>query len=465
MKLSIRIRITLLIALVFFCVLVFFLTVGGIALYIRLNEELNSSLKIEKKYVIEMLERDFSDLFTVTGETRKILEEHFIEDINEIVGFKRQFVLVSLESNQAQLIYTNTHSKSILSQLPRGFLSQGEGFYNRQLDNRRYRVIISKEAWGTLAIGLENRTFYEVIDEVGNILIVGVPLTLLLVLIGGWFLARIVMRPVVSAARTADNITLTRLEERLPEYTGKDEFGILVTTLNRMIARIEDGVKQIRQFTQDAAHELRTPLTIQRGELELLYEQETLSDDIRAAVQKSLERAITMSKIVDNLMLLAQSDAGSYPIQKQKFHLDEVLQETVEDAQNLTEDGSVKILLNKCSPVEYFGDEHLIRRLLLNISDNALKYTCEGQIEFGLKLMPGAVKISISDTGIGIPEEDLPLIFNRFYRADKSHNNANSGNGLGLAICKWIVDAHNGEINIESIPGKGTVVKILLPQR
>jgi len=463
MKLSIRIRLTLLIGFIFFCVLVFLLAAGGLALYIRLNDELDRSLKIEKKFVTEMLETDFRDLFTATGESRKILEQSFVEDLNEIVGFSRQFVIVSLESNQARLIYTNSRQENVLSQLPRRFLSRTEGIYNQLLNRRRYRVIISKQSWGTLAIGLENRTFYEVIDGVAEILVVGVPLTFLLVLIGGWLLARLVMKPVVSTARTADNITLTNLEKRLPEYKGHDEFGILVTTLNHMIARIEEGVKQIRQFTQDAAHELRTPLTIQRGELELLYEQENLAEEARTAVQKTLDRAISMNKIIENLMLLAQSDTDSYPIQKNKFRLDEVLSETVEDAQNLSEKGAVKIRLNKGVPVEFIGDEHLIRRLLLNITDNALKYTHNGEIEFGLKPLPDMVEISIRDTGIGIPEEDLPHVFDRFYRVDKSRNTANRGSGLGLAISKWIVEAHNGEINIESIRGKGTVVKIRLP--
>ena len=463
MKFSIRIRLALLIAFVFFGVLVFLLAAGSLALYLKLNEELDRALRMEEKFVAQMLESDFRDLITATGESQKSLGQSFIEDLNEIVGFSRQFVIVSLESNQARLIYTNTHHGNVLSQLPKGFISLSEGIYNQSYNDRTYRVLISKQPWGTLAIGLENHIFFEVMDGVGEILVVGAPLTLLLVLIGGWFLARLVMKPVVSTAKIADNITLTNLEKRLPEYKGHDEFGILVSTLNRMIGRIEEGVKQIRQFSQDAAHELRTPLTIQRGELELLYERENLPEEVRPAVQKSLDRAIAMNKIIESLMLLAQSDTNSYPIQKNKFRLDGVLLETVEDAKNLSEKGDVKVHIDECTPVEFVGDEYLIRRLLLNITDNALKHTHNGEIEFGLKSFSEGVEISIGDTGIGIPEEDLPHIFDRFYRVDKSRKETNRGSGLGLAISKWIVEAHNGKINIESALGKGTVVKIRLP--
>jgi signal transduction histidine kinase len=460
MKFSIRIRLTLLIGSVFLFVLILLLASGGLALYLKSNEELDLVLGVEERFLSEMLEADFGDLLTSPAEAQKALEQDLAEELNEIVGFRPQFVIVMLGPRQAKVVYTNSRDKDVLSELPKEFLSHREGIYNHHYDDRTYRILVSKQAWGTLAIGLENRIFYEVMEGVWEILAVGAPVTLLIVLVGGWLLARLVMKPVVSTANIAAKITLTNLEKRLPEYKGGDEFGILVSTLNNLIARIEEGVKQIRQFTQDAAHELRTPLTIQRGELELLYEQENLPEEVHSAVQKSLDRAISMNKIIENLMLLSQSDANNYPIRKRKFRLDEVLSETVEDAQNLSEKKNVNIALKKDDPVEFLGDEHLIRRLLLNITDNALKYTREGEIEFALESYPDEIQLTIRDTGIGIPEEDLPQIFDRFYRVDKSRNVAIKGSGLGLAISKWIVEAHNGEISIESTPGKGTLVRI-----
>ena len=462
MTLSIRTRLTVLIALVFFSVLLIIMAGGIFALYIGLVDELDSTLNIERKILIETLKSDFGNLLDVTDTDPRNPEDDLVVDIDEMVQYKREFIIVSINTPEKPRIFTDTRHKNILARLPESLLLQ-EGKFNHVLDGKRYRILISKPSWGMLVIGLENYTFFEVLEEIRKILIPGVPLTLLLVLAGSWFLAQFVMKPVITAAKKADKITFTNLEQRLPEYTGKDEFGSLVITLNRMIARIEAGVKQIRQFTQDAAHELRTPLTIQRGELELLYEQENLSEESRAAIQKALDRAISMGKIVNNLLLLAQSDTGGYPVQRQQFRLDEVLKETVEDAQNLTEDRPLTIKLNTIEPVDFLGDVQLIRQLLLNLSDNALKYTPQGYIEFGIYNFDDHVEIFIHDSGIGIPKAALPRIFDRFYQVEKSRNSQLAGSGLGLAICQWIVNAHNGGITLSSEPGKGTRINIQLP--
>jgi signal transduction histidine kinase len=268
------------------------------------------------------------------------------------------------------------------------------------------------------------------------------------------------MRPVVATAEAADKMSLLNLGQRFFEYNKNDEFGILIKTLNNMIARLEAGIKRIQQFTQDAAHELRTPLTILRGELELLYQQIDLSEENQVTLQKTLDRTILLDKIVADLMLLAQSDSGQYPLNKSTFQLDQVIKETVEDVKVLGESHPIEVTLDQCDQIDFFGDEQLIRRLLLNLSDNALKYTQQGRIDFSLKSQNNEIEIKISDTGIGIPEEDLPHIFDRFYRVDKARTGSNGGCGLGLSISKWIVAAHDGEIQIESARTGGTIVTI-----
>ena len=463
MKLSIRTRLTLLITLVFLSVFIFLLAAGAAALYWGLNEEIDRVLKIEEGRAIQLFEAEFLELTTATGHERKYLIDDLLEELDEMYGYKSQFAIFALESNGNRRLYSGGGIKNLHLLLPTSLLSQEEGYYNQRLDGTTYRVLISRNRWGTLALGTENQVFFEVANEFKEILIVGVPIALILVLLGGRLLAGLVMKPVVSAAEAAEKITLSHLQQRLPEYAGNDEFGKLVETLNKMISRIEAGVKRVRQFTQDAAHELRTPLTILRGELELLYQQENLPDDGRASLQKTLDRAIAMSKLVNNLMLLAQSDAEGYPIEKKVFRLDEAMQETIEDSQILAEDRPIKIFATSTKPVECFGDEQLIRHLLLNLSDNALKYTREGKIEFNLKHLRDQIEIRISDTGIGIPQEDLPHIFARFYRVDKARTRREGGSGLGLAICQWIVHAHGGIIHVESEVGKGTSVHISLP--
>ena len=463
MSLSIRTRLTLLIALVFLCVLAFILASGAFALYLGLNEEIDKALSAEHKRMTTLFESEYQDLLTARGALLDSLSGEFSEDLHDLHGDRQQFAVFSLHTISGRRIYSDGGIRNIQFLLPKGFLSKQEGFYDQVFLEKRYRTLIGLAQWGTVVVGMENQTFLEVVDEMKQVLAIGLPLMLLVVLLGGRFLAGLAMRPVLSAARTTEKITLNRLDQRLPAYSGKDEFGKLVETLNNMISKIDEGVKRIQQFTQDVAHELRTPLTIQRGELELLYQQEHLPEDVRATVQKALDRAIGMSKITENLMLLAQSDAGRYPVERKLFCLDGAVREIVEDVQILAEGKPVKVALAKCDPVEFYGDEHLIRRLLINLADNALKHTAQGKIEFALNIHEEFVEITIDDTGIGIPKEDVPRIFDRFYRVEKARGGKEGSIGLGLAICKWIVGAHGGTIRIESEVGKGTSVHVSLP--
>ncbi|MGH7456514.1 MAG: sensor histidine kinase, partial [bacterium] len=330
-----------------------------------------------------------------------------------------------------------------------------------------YRVRLFKRGWGIAAVGILNERIFEVAEEAGQILVWLVPLAMLFAIAGGWLLAKLAMRPVVAAARTAESISLANLKARLPTYSGKDEFGALVSTLNRMIARLEEGVKRLQQFTQDAAHELRTPLTILRGDLELAYQDENAGEETRAWLQKILDRVIALGQIVDELMLLARSDSGDYPIHKTPFRLDVVVKEIFEDLQILAEGRPLAVHLQNGEAVEFFGDELLMRRLLLNLCDNALKYTSQGNIELSLKKVDTQIELAVSDTGNGIPAEDLPHIFDRFYRVDKARSSGAAGasSGLGLAICQWIVSAHGGKIKVTSELRKGTTVRVSLPDR
>ena len=463
MKYSIHTRLTLLIALVYASVFFFLITAAALAVYIGIKVDIDKKLQTERDGMTELFESEFTDLLTALGSQRTRLTDEFLEKLKEIHGYKNQFVIFSLDTEAGRRVYSDGGIKNVQLFLPKGFLSKEADFYNQRLVRKLYRVLISKSDWGTLAVGIENQAYFEIADRFKGILFVGVPLTLILVLVGGYFLAGRAMRPVAAAAETAEKITLTNLSARLPEYTGKDEFGKLVTTLNRMIGRLEQGVKQVQQFTQDAAHELRTPLTTLRGELELAYQKQNLPGEVQSALQKSLDRAISMGQIVDNLMLLAQSGTGNYPIQKSSFQLDELVRDLVDDVKSLADGRLIEVRLAHCDKVEFTGDKQLMQRLLLNLSDNALKNTEQGFIEFNLQNTDRNIELVIRDTGKGIPEDELPHVFERFYRVDKVRSRATGGTGLGLAICEWIVDLHDGKISLASKIFKGTTVKILLP--
>ncbi len=462
MRLTIRGRLTLWYVSAFFLALVAVLGVLALELQRQLGNEARKALQIEENWLTTLIQSEFLPLRTLTGESYQQLAAQLTEELDERYGLKRQFAVLILTGNAGTKSFSGG-LKDADKCLPGAFLERHAGNYNLMLAEHRYRVRLFRREWGVAAVGVENETLWKVAKASGEVLIWLVPFAALLAILGGWLMAKLALRPVALAAHSAEAISVENLKQRLPAYAGKDEFGALVATLNRMIARLEQGVTRLQQFTQDAAHELRTPLTILRGDLELAYQDEKTPEETRVWLQKNLDRVIDLGQIVDNLMLLERSDAGDYPIYKTRFRLDAVVQEIFEDVKILAEARGLAAFLPECSAAEFIGDELLMRRLLMNLCDNALKYTPRGKLELRLRRSEHALELIVADTGVSIPAEDLPHIFDRFYRVDKSHTTATGGSGLGLAICKWIVEAHNGELVIDSSVGIGTTVRVILP--
>ena len=293
-----------------------------------------------------------------------------------------------------------------------------------------------------------------------------IPLVLLLAGFGGWFMARRAMKPVARLTNTAKDITLGNLDQRLPSTENPDdEIGQLTMTFNEMIARIQNGIEKIRRFTGDASHELRTPLTIMRGEIEVALRKARTADEYKQVLQSSLQELTFMEKIVNDLLTLTRIDAGKTTLQFQHINPDELLQQVIDLHQNAAD--AKNITIHRAD----FLDHHLImadpdklRRVFSNILDNAIKYSPEGgRVYIFPERKQNVISYIIQDTGIGIPEQDLPHIFERFYRADKSRSRTMHSSGLGLSISNWIVKAHNGSIDISSHKGKGTRVIVSLP--
>ena len=461
-KLSIRSRLAMTYTLIFFSVLIFLLAGSLLALYLGLTSELDRELRHERNFVRELITTEFKILQTVSDEAYDSVTRHFVEDLDEVAGFKEEFIIASMTVKGKNSVFASSRMSKLVLELPRDIFQWEEGFYNLQINNKRFRVNVSHNDWGSLIIGLENRTFFEVLDEFKMIFFYGVPIAFLLTLIGGWYLAKITMLPVVNVAKAAEMLSLGNLGNRRLEYSGSDEFGKLVQTLNTMLGRIETSVTQIRQFSQDAAHELRTPLTLIRGELEQLQQRTDLSDEAKSHLIRTHDRILSMKQMVDNLLLLTQNDAGQLRLQSKPVSLDRVLKNVVEDAQILAENRPIQVKLSKCDPVIIHGDELLLERLLYNLMDNALKYTEKGFVDFQLTQKHHTACITIRDSGIGIDEKDLPHIFDRFYR-NHAIRSKTKGSGLGLAICKWIVEVHKGQIEVSSDKFNGTIFRIYLP--
>jgi signal transduction histidine kinase len=231
-----------------------------------------------------------------------------------------------------------------------------------------------------------------------------------------------------------------------------------------MTERLNFSFKRIREFTLHASHELKTPLTVMHGELETALHNETLSAPQRARLESQLDELQRLTRIVDGLMLLTKADAGQITLARESVRLDELVREACLDAQSLARPRDISVSLKNCEQMAVLGDRHRLRQLLLNLTDNAVKYNQpRGTVTLSLGRFGGSAEVSIANTGPGIAPEMLPRIFDPFFRGDSSHGQTIEGCGLGLSIARWIAAAHGGAIEITSRPGEITTASVRLP--
>jgi heavy metal sensor kinase len=290
------------------------------------------------------------------------------------------------------------------------------------------------------------------------------PVALGLAIGGGYILMKRALRPVDEITRAAESITSRNLSERLPIPDTGDEFERLSATLNRMIERLEQSFHQVIQFTADASHELRTPLTILRGEMEVALRQNQLNPAARELIESVLEETEKLSKMVENLMTLSRLDSGELKLERSRCDLAALCRETVEQTSLLAEDKAIRLEYVAPHTLEINADPLRLRQIMINLIDNAIKYTPPGgHVRVAVAPEHDVATIEVSDTGQGIPEDAVPYIFDRFYRADKARSRELGGSGLGLAIVKAICELHGGRIQVESAVGQGTRFRVEIP--
>jgi heavy metal sensor kinase len=313
------------------------------------------------------------------------------------------------------------------------------------------------------------------------ILIITVPLALMVAILGGQFLAHKALKPVDNITQTARMITSQNLNKRIDPPKVKDEISRLIETFNEMISRLDQSFRQIKQFSSDASHELKTPLTILKGEVEVMLRKERTPQEYQQTLKSNLEEVNRMSQIVEDLLLLSKADIGEIRLNKENIDLTEILNEVVAQMDMLARSRRVHLFTsNHHQEIHIFGDALRMRELFINLIENGIKYTEEGgsihitlqkeypppvrnPSDWGEGEREKFVKIIVSDTGIGVAKEDQERIFSRFFRVDKARSREQGGSGLGLSICKWIVEAHQGEIKVESELGKGSSFIVKLP--
>lgn len=289
------------------------------------------------------------------------------------------------------------------------------------------------------------------------------PITVIVTGVAGAFLARLTLRPVDSMIHTLKQITAENLKLKIHLPDTKDEIKRLADTFNDMIERLERSFSSQQEFIEEISHELRTPLTILRGELEIALKKLRSPQEYEAVLVSSLEEIGKMSRVIEDLLVLARFDNNQMTLEIRRIDLGNLVGRALDDMKVLAEQKDIETSLSLQENLILDGDDFQLRRLFVNLFDNAFKYTSKkGNVTVMAHKDGTRAKVIVSDTGIGIPIDELPYIFDRFYQVAKSRR-ANHGFGLGLSIAKSIVESHRGAISVESQPNQGSTFTVSLP--
>lgn len=294
-----------------------------------------------------------------------------------------------------------------------------------------------------------------------------IPLGVLLAGVGGYFLARKSLEPVAAMGAQAEHISAANLHERLVVQNASDELGRLARTFNDLLDRLNQSFERQRRFISDASHELRTPISILRGEAEVALSQpQRSSEEYRESLAVLHQEAQRLASIVEDLFTLTRADAGEYRLARSDFYLDELAADCVRATRALAQAKNIALTAEAPREMPVRADEELLRRMILNLLDNAIKYTPEGgSVSVACRVAVDGYDLSVTDSGPGIPADLHPRIFERFFRVDRarSRTGRDGGAGLGLAIARWIVEAHDGRIDLLRSDATGSVFKVHLP--
>jgi two-component system, OmpR family, sensor kinase len=466
---SVRTRLTLWYVSILALVLVVF-SIGvysllSRALYARVDENLRSVIQI----TIKSLSHD-----TEEGQSSADAAESTVSEL-----FNQQQALAIFDAS-GNLLAENTSQYDFRARLPELSLIGDEAIYlytseedddddHLRLAVRRARIVPSNTEYFILV----SQPLESIEDELASlrgILYYAVPVALIFAGLGGWFLARKSLAPVVSMSEQARRIGAKTLNERLPVTNPRDELGQLASAFNELLARLSAAFAQQRQFMADASHELRTPLSVMHTAADVtLTQTHRQENEYRDALEMIDEQTQRLTRIVEDMFILARADAGRYPLRSSKFYLDELLAETIRAGNILAARKKVTIEAGEFAESLFCGDEGLLRQMFLNLLDNAIKHTAAGgTVKVQFTKQQDNHRISISDTGGGIPAAAQAHIFERFYRADKARSRPptyDGGAGLGLSIALWIAEVHQGSLKLQHSDATGSTFEVILPDR
>lgn len=316
-----------------------------------------------------------------------------------------------------------------------------------------------------IRLGLSEEGLWRSFFQVAAGLIVGFPLALGLAGLGGYLLAGRSLAPIEAMARRAKRINAEQLNERLEVENPRDELGLLASAFNDTLSRLERSFEHLRRFTADAAHELRTPLTAIRTVGEVGLQKHADSEDYREVISSMLEEAGSLTRLIEDLLTMARADSGDVELKRTNIQVLPFVHEVVSLLEVLAEEKNQTISVECNTDAYAFADRGVLRQVLLNLLDNAIKYSPEGaRVTARIRTEKNLFTvIEVEDTGPGIPVEHRTKIFERFYRIDGGRSRRSGGTGLGLAIAQWGANAHGGCLDLDSAPGGGCIFRISLP--
>jgi two-component system OmpR family sensor kinase len=459
---SVRIRLTLwyvgvlALVVVAFALLTYFFTVRV------LNQDINMRLEGMARNFNIALKAEEED-----EEEERNSEQIIIETVNE---FRFRDYDFAVYSDDGRLIASTLDFK-----VPAKTENQAPAFRDLISENGESRVFDSvfemRQNRYHLLVFHSLREQITLENQMTKIFLFAVPLVLLIAGIGGYFLARKSLAPVIEMSKQAEQIGAKNLNERLKVKNERDELGKLAKVFNALLSRLEDAFEQQRRFMADASHELRTPLAIVRGESEVaLAKDNRPTEDYQASLAIVHDESKRLTKIVEDLFTLARADAGQLQARFAPVYLDEIVGDCVRSISVLAQKKQVRLNFSSDAEMPLNGDESLLRRLFLNLLDNAIKYNRDsGTVSVICLKNTESFLVEIIDSGAGIPYAEQTHIFDRFYRVDKARSRIEetetSGAGLGLSIARWITEIHHGTIKIVSSDTSGSVFAVEFPRQ
>ncbi len=437
---------------------------GSVYLYLQhqLDKELEQNLVEEVDWIYRLIQVNSEGMIPsdVVPSLSQDAEQRIIEHFNTAP----QNYIVLLTSTEGTILYksgTNGQQFLLETNIPsdKTLLQSLQNSANGSL-----RVAARRVGPLIIQVAYSEDPTHSVMSHLLAIFGVIVPVVLFVAFSAGWLMSGMILRPISTISTMANRITAQNLSERIPARDVDDELGTLIHTMNGMIARLQASFEEMKQFSMNVAHELKTPLTILKGESELALNKSLAPQEAEDLATTYLEETVRMSRIVDDLLTLAKADAGQLTIAHDEIRIDELIQELYEDTVILSLKKNIAVELTGNQSATVLGDRSRLRQLFRALIMNAVHYTEPGgTIRIACSCTTSTVAVAIQDTGIGIPEESLPKIFQRFYRVDQARSRVSGGSGLGLSIAKWIVESHNGAIAVQSSVGKGSTFTVTLP--